>query len=63
MSKVLCAALGAAFLVSVPLAPPAMAQPAQAVAPVRLDKARIDAALAEMVSSGRAVGVSALVWK
>lgn len=30
---------------------------------VRIVKARIDAALAAMVSSGRAVGVSALVWQ
>ncbi|MBX3565013.1 MAG: beta-lactamase family protein [Sphingomonas sp.] len=29
----------------------------------RIDKARIDKALAEMVSSNRAAGVSALVWK
>jgi CubicO group peptidase (beta-lactamase class C family) len=63
MSKALCAALGAAILLSVPLAQPALAQPAQAVAPVRIDKARIDNALADMVSSGRAAGVSALVWK
>jgi len=34
-----------------------------ATEPVRIDKARIDAALAAMVDSGRAVGVTALVWK
>jgi CubicO group peptidase (beta-lactamase class C family) len=35
-----------------------------AVAPtVQIDKERIDRALAAMVSSGRAVGVSALLWK
>jgi CubicO group peptidase (beta-lactamase class C family) len=30
---------------------------------VQIDKARIDRALADMVASGRAVGVSALLWK
>jgi len=30
---------------------------------VQIDKARIDRALADMVSSGRAVGVSALLWQ
>lgn len=30
---------------------------------VRIDQAKVDRALAEMVSSGRAVGVSALVWQ
>ena len=39
--------------------PPAIA----ATEPVRIDKARIDAALKAMVDSGRAVGVSALVWQ
>ena len=34
-----------------------------APARVRIDKDRIDAALAEMVASGRAAGVSALVWQ
>jgi CubicO group peptidase (beta-lactamase class C family) len=34
-----------------------------AVAPVRIDKTRIDRALSEMVASGRAAGVSALVWQ
>lgn len=33
------------------------------ISSVQIDKARIDRALAAMVSSGRAVGVSALVWK
>lgn len=33
------------------------------IEPVRIDKARIDAALAAMVDSGRAVGVTALVWQ
>ncbi|HWU96660.1 MAG TPA: serine hydrolase domain-containing protein, partial [Sphingomonas sp.] len=52
----------AALLVAQPL--PALAQdkPA-ATASFRIDKARIDKALAEMVSSDRAAGVEALVWK
>lgn len=33
------------------------------IEPVRIDKARIDAVLAAMVDSGRAVGVTALVWQ
>ncbi|KTE29759.1 MULTISPECIES: serine hydrolase domain-containing protein [unclassified Sphingopyxis] len=41
---------------------PAAAQTAQAQA-VTIDKARIDAALAQMISSDRAGGVSALVWQ
>lgn len=36
---------------------------AQASAPVRIDKTRIDAALTQMVESGRTAGVSALVWQ
>jgi CubicO group peptidase (beta-lactamase class C family) len=40
--------------------PPA---PVSDVAPLKLEPRRIDAALAAMLSSGRAVGVSALVWK
>jgi CubicO group peptidase (beta-lactamase class C family) len=36
---------------------------AAATATVQINKTRIDRALAEMVSNGRAVGVSALVWK
>lgn len=43
----------------------AWAQPpaSPAIEPVRIDKARMDAALAAMVDSGRAVGVTALVWQ
>lgn len=56
----------AAALLALPAAP-AHARPGSSsgapVAPVAIDKARIDAALAAMVSSGRAVGVSALVWR
>jgi len=55
------------FAASLMLTPPAQAAPpkraATAHASMRIDKARIDRALAQMVSSGRAVGVSALVWK
>lgn len=51
----------AAILLS---APPAIAQPrSDATASLRIDKARIDKALAAMVADGRAAGVSALVWK
>lgn len=39
------------------------AKRAPATTAMRIDKARIDRSLAEMVSSGRAVGVSALIWK
>jgi CubicO group peptidase (beta-lactamase class C family) len=43
---------------------PACAQDKPATsASFRIDKARIDKALADMVSSGRATGVEALVWK
>ncbi len=43
---------------------PARAAPeAPATAPARIDKARIDKALAEMVASGRAAGASAVVWQ
>ncbi|WOF44061.1 beta-lactamase family protein [Sphingopyxis indica] len=48
-------------LVAAPAAAPARTT---AAAPtLAIDKARIDAALAAMVESGRAAGVSALVWK
>ncbi|WP_171012460.1 MULTISPECIES: serine hydrolase domain-containing protein [unclassified Sphingomonas] len=52
----------AALLLAAPL--PAAAQEEPAASPdFRIDRARIDRALAEMVSSGRAAGVSALIWK
>lgn len=65
MSKKFILAAVAATLLAVPAAPAlARAAPAaEAVQPVKIDKARIDAALKAMVDSGRAVGVSALVWK
>jgi len=52
----------AAAAMLVPAAAPAAA-PASANPQVRVDKARMDRALAEMVRSGRAAGASALVWK
>jgi CubicO group peptidase (beta-lactamase class C family) len=53
-------ALAAALLVPV-TALPVTAQ--TATAPVKIDKKRIDTALAEMVSSEKAAGVSAEVWQ
>ncbi|MCW3835590.1 serine hydrolase domain-containing protein [Sphingomonas canadensis] len=55
----------AAILLLVPTTLPyaAAQQAAPASAPVRIAKARIDAALAAMVADGRAAGVSALIWK
>jgi CubicO group peptidase (beta-lactamase class C family) len=65
VSKKFILAAVAATLLAVPAAPAlARAAPAaEAVQPVKIDKKRIDAALKAMVDSGRAVGVSALVWK
>ncbi|WP_212541897.1 serine hydrolase domain-containing protein [Sphingopyxis indica] len=48
-------------LVAAPASAPA--QTTAAAPTLAIDKARIDAALAAMVESGRAAGVSALVWK
>jgi len=70
MPRKIVLAVVAAALLAVPAAP-ALARPAPAVQslaparidPVRIDKARIDAALKAMVDSGRAVGVSALIWQ
>lgn len=45
-----------------PLAPPARAD-AVSAAPLTIDKARIDAALKQMVDDGRASGTSALIWQ
>jgi CubicO group peptidase (beta-lactamase class C family) len=58
------ALLPALLLAALAPALPAGAQdkPA-ATASFRIDKARIDRALADMVASGRATGVEALVWK
>lgn len=56
---------GAALALFTAHGTPAAAQkrPAAASTSVQVNKARIDRALADMVASGRAVGVSALVWK
>lgn len=56
-------AAAAALMLAAPS--PALAQKAKpaATTTVKVDKARIDKALAQMVASGRGVGVSALVWK
>jgi CubicO group peptidase (beta-lactamase class C family) len=66
VSKKIILAAVAATLLAVSTAP-ALARPAPpaavAIPPVKIDKARIDAALKAMVDSGRAVGVSALVWQ
>lgn len=55
--------LAAAAMIVTATAPPAAAQTRADPAAFRIDKARIDRALAEMVSSGHATGASALVWK
>lgn len=55
MLRTLIALLGAALM----LLPGSFV----AAEPVRLDTARIDEALAQIVASGRAAGVSALVWQ
>jgi len=67
MRKPIPATIGAAMLLlaATPAfaASPKTAASAQTAGPVRIDKARIDRALADMVASGRAAGVSALVWQ
>ena len=66
MSRKMIHAAVVAALLTAPAAP-ALARPdpapASQSASVSIDKARIDAALKAMVDSGRAVGVSALVWQ
>src|SRR5436853_3550207 len=59
-------AAGAAALMILNSASPvtgAHPKAAAASTALRIDKARIDRALAAMVTDGRAAGVSALVWK
>jgi len=63
MGRPLVAALLAGLLIETPSALPAAPPQPSAQALVRIDKARIDAALADMVASGHAAGVSALIWK
>ncbi|SOB86416.1 CubicO group peptidase, beta-lactamase class C family [Sphingomonas guangdongensis] len=58
--------LSLALPVSLLAAPTAAAPPATravSAAPVRISKASIDRALADMVRSGRVVGASALIWQ
>lgn len=63
MPKLLPSALAAAaLLLAAPV--PCLAQTrAAAAAAFRIDKARLDKALAAMVAGGHAAGVSALIWK
>src|SRR5579875_2354896 len=63
MGRPLVAALLAGLLIGAPSALPAEQAQASAQAPIRINKARIDAALADMVASGHAAGVSALIWQ
>ncbi len=56
--------IAALVLAATPAAlPAAPKRPAVASPKVQINKVRIDRALAEMVSSGRVAGVSALLWK
>ena len=65
MSKKFVLAAVAALLLCAEAGPTtaAPAGAAEALTSVKIDKARIDTALKAMVDSGRAVGVSALVWQ
>ncbi len=60
MHKAIRLALAAAILTPLAAAPTALADN---VATFPINKKRIDASLAEMVSGGRVVGVSALIWQ
>lgn len=51
------------FAIALLLPMTALPASAQTAPPVRIDKARIDKALAEMVGGGRAAGVEAVVWQ
>src|SRR5438067_13010468 len=64
MRQALLRAVAAAALLTIALpVKPVLARTAAGSTVVRIDKARIDRTLARMVADGRAVGVSALVWK
>lgn len=65
MSKKLISVAIASALFALPAAPVLARQTSTLPArtEIRIDKARIDAALQAMVASGRAVGVSALIWQ
>jgi CubicO group peptidase (beta-lactamase class C family) len=56
-------ALGLFLQTPFALTPAEAAAPAQASAPLIVDEARVQRMLDEMVASGRAAGVSALVWQ
>lgn len=58
----LCALAALGFADNAVAQTPATAQAHPAGTKLRIERARIDAALAQMVADGRAVGVSALVW-
>lgn len=62
--QVIAALLAGTMLLPDNAVPPAMAQnqAAPAAEKLRIDRKRIDAALAQMIADGRAVGVSGLVW-
>lgn len=60
MNRLLATIFAAAMLAATPAA---VAKPPAAQEQVKLNRARIDAALADMVKSGRATGAAALVWK
>ena len=63
MRSVLGIGIATALLATVAI-PPTPAPAAQRAAPaLRIDKTRIDRALAEMVRSGRTTGASVLIWK
>ena len=62
MHAALRLALAATILTPLALAPIAQADSVASTA-FRIDKKRIDASLAQMVSGGRAAGVSALIWQ
>lgn len=54
----------AGLMLAATVPPPALAQERPpATEALRLDKARIDRMLSSMIADGRAIGVSALVWK
>lgn len=63
MRHLMMTALTGLLLVAATPAPAAAQERPAAAETLRLDKARIDRALATMIADGRAVGVSALVWK
>ena len=63
MGRQIFAALCAGLLFSPPHALVAATPTTATQSPIRINKARIDRALADMVASGHAAGVSALIWQ